>query len=579
MADTKPSGKIPAKPGKDVVYLDVDDEITGIIDKVEGSKEKVVALVLPKRSATLQSIVNMRLLRRSADNADKNIVLITKEPALLPLAGAAGLHVAESLQGTPEVPPSPRPGAPIPPSEDIPAGEEPDPDDDNAKLDYHRSIGVLAAAHMAKEDDEAEEIDLGEEDAKDEKPAKPDKKAKEPKDSKVKIPNFDRFRVMLGLLLVGLIALIVFIILGIFVLPKATITIQTTSSPVNASFNLTTSDSAKTLDETAGTIPATLKTSDFTNVESVQATGQQNNGDKATGSVSLSAEACSPSNPFVPPPAIPNGTGVTAKGLTFKTQAATTFTITGASPLGNNCFSYPSTSNTPISATSGGANYNITATFTAQGYDASGNGSTSSGTDKPVTVVSQTDLDNAQSKVSSSNADNFSKNFQNDLTNSGLYIIPSTLKAADPAVTSTPAVGQPASTVSVTIKTTYSALTVKRSDLQQAINDKLQKQIKPTEQRLSSSDVVKSASVSVQNQNSPTVAVLSINESTSAVPILNLDSIKKQSTGQKSGDISTNINLLPGVKSVSVKLSPFWVSKAPKTSKITVVQQQVQGGN
>jgi hypothetical protein len=42
----KPVRTSAAKPGKDVVYLDVDDEITAIIDKVEAAKEKIVALVL-----------------------------------------------------------------------------------------------------------------------------------------------------------------------------------------------------------------------------------------------------------------------------------------------------------------------------------------------------------------------------------------------------------------------------------------------------------------------------------------------------------------------------------------------------
>jgi hypothetical protein len=101
------SAKIPPKPSKDTIYVDVDDEITSIIDKVENAEHKVVALVLPKRATSLQSIVNMKLLKRSADGADKNVVLITSEHALLPLAGAAGLHVAKNLQSRPEVPDAP----------------------------------------------------------------------------------------------------------------------------------------------------------------------------------------------------------------------------------------------------------------------------------------------------------------------------------------------------------------------------------------------------------------------------------------------------------------------------------------
>src|SRR3982751_3329411 len=101
------SEKAPGKTSKDVIYVDVDDEITSIIDKVDNSAHKVVALVLPKRAASLQSIVNMKLLKRSADTAGKNVVLITSEGALMPLAGAAGLHVAKNLQTKPEVPDGP----------------------------------------------------------------------------------------------------------------------------------------------------------------------------------------------------------------------------------------------------------------------------------------------------------------------------------------------------------------------------------------------------------------------------------------------------------------------------------------
>ena len=44
--------KAEPKAGKDTIYVDVDDEITSIIDKVENSSEKVVALVLPKRATS-----------------------------------------------------------------------------------------------------------------------------------------------------------------------------------------------------------------------------------------------------------------------------------------------------------------------------------------------------------------------------------------------------------------------------------------------------------------------------------------------------------------------------------------------
>src|SRR5665213_177115 len=200
--------KIPPKPGKDTVYIDVDDEITAIIEKVESAKEKVVALVLPKRAAVLQSLVNMRLLKRSAEKAAKNVVLITGEEILLPLAGVVGLHVASNLQSKPEIPAPPAIAAAkaapnhVPEDDIVDTGEE----EPSTKLDYHRAVGELAASHAADDD---ESIDLADEDEEEDKPK--DKKAKAPKSKGPKVPNFDRFRLLVfggGLLLVALIVFI-----------------------------------------------------------------------------------------------------------------------------------------------------------------------------------------------------------------------------------------------------------------------------------------------------------------------------------------------------------------------------------
>jgi hypothetical protein len=149
------------------------------------------------------------------------------------------------------------------------------------------------------------------------------------------------------------------------------------------------------------------------------------------------------------------------------------------------------------------------------------------------------------------------------------------MKAGDANVTANPAVGQPASTASVSIKVTYTVLTVKKSDLSQAIQDKLASQIDKSKQKLNG-NFLNDADITVQSQ-SASGATLSIHEDTTAVPIIDIASVKKQVKGKKSGDIKAAIGSWPGVKEVDVKLSPFWVSKAPaKDSKIKVVLQEVK---
>jgi hypothetical protein len=390
------------------------------------------------------------------------------------------------------------------------------------------------------------------------------------------VPNFDRFRVLLfggGALLI---LLIVFIILALVVLPKATITIKTESTPVTASLTLNADSSFKTLDEAANNIPAVVKTTNQTSTQSVSATGKQNNGTQATGAVTMTAQECAPD--ITAPATVPAGSGITAGGLTYITQEDTQFAIEGGK---GSCVNYGATGPTDITAQVGGSNYNTGSgtSFTVDGRsDVGASGSASGGTDNIITVLSQGDVNNAAAKLTSASSSSFTSTFENQLASQGLYVLTSTLKAGAPTTNASPAVGQQATTATVTTQITYTVLAIQKSDLTKVITDALDKQIDPGKQKLSATDILGAATITVQNQASPSTATLSVSESTTAVPTLNITSIKQQSTGQKVGDIQSAIGGLPGVKSVSVKLSPFWVSKAPKVSKITVVQQQVQNG-
>lgn len=558
------SAKTPPKPSKDTVYIDADDEITSIIDKVENAENKVIALVLPKRAASLQSVVNMKLLKRSADSAGKNVVLITSEQALIPLAGAAGLHVAKNLQTKPEVPVAPAgaalaAGAALSRDNDE-APEEVNEDELPQKYDYGSLVGALADQHEA-ENPETIDLDDGEENKK--PPAAKSKSAS--KDSKLKVPDFDKFRMLMFGGAAALILLIIFLFLASSVLPKAKITIHTTSEPVAANFNLTANTAASSLDSSGGVIPAKLETSDQTGSQQVTATGQQNNGQKASGTVTISAGTCGPNFPSD----VPAGTGISTNGLTYITQSNAAF---NAKNSGGHCV-FQSNS-VPIVSQQPGGKYNTSLSgATVAGYSGdSADGSASGGSDNIVTILSQSDVDQAAQKLTGgSSGSDFTKSFQQKLESQGAYVLTSTMKISTPVITASPSVGQPASTANVSIKVTYSVLTIKKSDLSEAIENKVSDQIDKTKQKLNG-NFLNDASITVQSVQGDKSAVLAIDENTTAVPIINVASVKKVAEGSKTGDIKSVIGNWPGVKSVDVNLSPFWVSKAPKKdSKVKVV--------
>ena len=575
-------------PNKTVIYVDVEDDISTIIEKLQDAPKSVVALVLPKRSTVLQSTVNMRLLKQSGESANKKLALVTSEAALLPLAGAVGLAVSKDLQSLPEIPTAPEVSMPKEPSaisKQLYASSKPSKSDEPAKEPTPTaSVGALSDAHDRKEPETVELEDEAPEDGQKPKTAKTTlagmAAGAASKIPGVKVPNFDKFRKWFILGGVGFVALIVFLYLAIAVLPKAVISITTTATPVSLNTNLTSSGGAKSLDETNSIIPSSVQTYNQTAKKSVTATGQQNIGQKATGTLTI--QNCDTSTP----PTLPAGTVFTAStGQVFLSTAA--FTPTPAAVSGGH-IQCGSSSNVGAVAQAAGDSYNIAATtYTTDSLDSNYNinGSTmSGGSSQIVTVVSQQDASNAAAAVANDTTQpsqaTVTKQFEAQLDSQGYYLIATSLKVGSPVTTSSPAVGQQATSATVTVTTTYSVLAVKKADLTKLVTDFANKQIDTTKQKIDDTDILSNVTIAIANQSSPTDASLTLSGSVNAVPILDATTIKQDAVGKKSGDVQATIASWPGIKSVTVKVSPFWVSSVPsKTSKVIVHIQAASGSN
>lgn len=588
-----------AEASKDTIYIDVDDDITGIIDKVASSKNKIVALVLPKRATSLQSIVNMKLLKRKSDSNNKSLVLITSESSLLPLAGAVGLHVAKTLQSKPAIP-----AAPDVPSDNIVADDTPgvEPPDDfededsdedltDQPIDKKKPVGELAAAgaagaavgkaraSAASPEDTIDIDDDGEETADDKpkskKAAKDDVKA----DKKLKVPNFNSFRKKLligGGVFVGLI--ILWIIMG-KVLPKANVTIITDNVSVNTDVNFTASTDAKEFDEAAGVVPATEKSVEKTDAEKVSATGKKNIGEKATGTVSLKLTNCNQASVTVPA-----GTNVTNGSLTFVTQAAASF---NSVKIGNVCKndSFPAftTGTVNVVAQNAGGDYNISGgrTFTVSGFsNVAGFDSSamSGGTDKEVTVVSQNDVNDAADKLKDKSKDEATKELEQQLKDAGLFPLPETLASSKPSVTASPTVGTEADDTTVTSITTYTMIGVKRDDLKALVVKEAETQIDTSKQKISN-DGLDDAIFKVKDKSDGEYK-MNVQSTVSTGAQEDQAALKQEIAGKKAGEAKQIITSQPGVKDAQVHLSPFWVTKIPSNpDKVTIVYQKPDDNN
>jgi hypothetical protein len=560
--------------GKDTVYVDVDDEITTIIEKVTSSKQKIVALVLPKRAGVLQSSVNMKLLKRSADHANKNVVLITTEAALMPLAGAAGVHVAQTPLSKPEIPVNPaihNSQAVVDEDEALELDDEPSKEftADNAG---NRPVGELAkgasaGAALGAVPSAIETVQLDD-------PVRPAKAAaatdpaskKAAKTKPPKIPNFGKFQKKLLIAGFLLLVLIVGFIISAIVLPKATIAIATDATDYNSSLDITLDSAASTVSTGKNTVPATVQQQQKTYTQQVPATGQQNNGQKATGSVKVTN--CGDSNIT-----IPAGTGFTAGSHVYISQSSASIQQSNYQ-FKSGSFTCKNDGNATIElvAQKPGAEYNISSspmTFSGSSSNVTASGSATGGTDDIKKVVSQADINNAKSQMTNQDTASIKSALAQQLRQNNMYPLQSTFASGTPNVTTSANAGDAADSVTVTQAVTYTMYGAKRDYLDQLIKNDIKQQIDPQTQTILN-DGLESASI---KSTGSTDTTNSINLATTATvgPNINIDNLKEQIRGKKAGYVKSLVGNQPGVTNVTVKLSPFWVSSVPKKdSKITV---------
>jgi len=380
--------------------------------------------------------------------------------------------------------------------------------------------------------------------------------------------------VMLVLGALGILMLAMVGYAAVAVWPKATITIKTDSTSVNSSVVLTlkTGDGVK-LDPAKAIIPAEIQELKKTLKESVPATGQQNNGEKATGSVVMTGKDCTGPS-YDPPSDVPAGSGISTGGNTYITQEKAK--INNPNGFDGSCFTYKSNS-IDIVAQGGGTKYNVTsANFTVAGRSTiTATGSASGGTDDIVKVVSQADIDSAKKKISEGETEAVQQELKNALIGRGLYVIDVTFNVGKTDTKLSAEVNTEAEKVEVTQTITYSMLGVKQDDLEKVVEHDVGTKIDIKKQTISSYGL-DNATFGLQGINKDGASV-SLQTTAVAGAQLNAATIKKQVAGKKAGNAREIISANPGVTDVTVEYSPFWVSSIPNDiSKITVTIQEPQ---
>ncbi len=527
---------------KDVIYIDVEDDITAIIGKLKDSKEKVVALVPPKRVGILQSAVNLRLLDRAAHTADKRLVLITNNQALIGLAAAAKLPVAKNLQSKPELP-------------EIAALEVDDGEDviDGADL----PIGDHAkTASTADDESEIDKAAAGVMASTKATPPAAGKPPRPPKSKKGRVPNFDSFRKKLLIGIGAGLAVIVFLIWAIFFAAHATVVITARTSTENVSKTITLNQTGPT-SFSAGVIKAVRQEQKKSQSVDFDATGQKDAGSKATGTVQFSTDSISKLGTT-----IPAGTQLSSSsGLVYVTTQSVTMTSSNYNGA-----------NTGVTAAENGEKYNGASgnvSGAPSGISARFVGATAGGVTKMVTVVTATDVQKAAEQLATQEDPAIKAQLKAAFGKNVKVIDTSyAVQKSDPM--SAPAVGQEATKAKLTTELTYSMMGVADSELKTYLDAAVKEEIADQPNQRVYDNGAKAASFTDFAADA-TGGKIRLVANGKVGPQIKDDDIKAKVKGKQYGDVQADIGAIQGVDDVDTKFWPFWVKTVPNdTKRITV---------
>lgn len=544
---------------KDVIYIDVEDDITAIIGKIKAAEHKIVALVPPKRIGAIQSAVNLKLVHRAAEQADKRLVIISNNAALMALAGSAGIPVSKNLQSKPELAEIPAldvddedviDGADLPVGEHVATAEK--------SVDDALSPAVGAAAVAATEGTAKNT------------PVRSKAPLAAAAANKVKVPNFDTFRKKLFLIGVAVFLFVGLLVWALVFAPSARVIITARTTDAALSSKVTLGDSLST-DLKAGSIKSLTKSLKKNVSIPFTATGKKDVGEKASGTVTYT-------NADFDSVTIPAGTTLTSanSGLRYVTTSSVTVPKGSCSNVFN-CT--PGTASGSVVAAESGTKYNSdSGSLSGAGVSATFAGATSGGTTREVTVVSQEDVDKVSGDVATADASEAAKKELVAQFGAEYVILDATFKADKGEVKPSPAVDAEATDGKGTLSGTvsYSLTAVAKSEANKYLDSYFAQQIDGRSNQKIYSNGIKD--VSFTNVGA-TEKGFSANIATNGKigPKIDEKALKEYAKGKRYGEIQTYIQQVDGVDSVDVKFAPFWVSKAPNDINKIKIEFKVNG--
>ena len=590
---------------KDVIYIEAEDDITDILAKIKNAKNKIVALVPPKKAGVLRSAVNFKLITKTATKAEKTVVLVSGDESLVRLASAANIPVAKTLQSKPRLPhvDDAEEFGDDEAKSDVIEAEEPEEapkkievKGDEAEADDEPKAKAGSKKSAAKKEEVAEKATtkaVAAKKAKEEDDDVIEEEKPSRKKSNQKVPNFKKYQkfIIAGVIAVLLLGGFAFWALVIAPAVKISVSISTTPGSISQKVTFTSVEGNDDVDN--GILYVESKSITKTVEGNFEATGQVDKGEKASGKLTLkrSSPVSSNSMPINFSSAaitVASGTKFSYNGKTYVTTSAATLREVTKNDIDRSTCKLGDSSvscdlKTDITATvnvvaeSNGDSYNIPATtsgWTAgNGYIVSSSTEMTGGTSKIVKIVSDKDLADAEAGLDMS-IDNDARNELTDEFGEDYLLISSSFSSDNGKVTTSPAVNEEVGdgvTPKIVKEVKFTIFAVKREDVDRYLKKLAEAELGGDDTQMVHDTGIDKAFIDTFKDTGNGTYSGKLKATYRTGPKITEEDVMNKVKGKGLGEVQTMIKSIKGVKEVKVKSSYFWVVSVPEDpNKISI---------
>lgn len=510
------------------IYLEIDEEVTSVIDKIRKTEFTDVVLVVPKDASISQSVVNLKLIKRKAEELNKKLSLVTQDKVARNLAGKVGIATAATASEVPQMAAAGSNEAPVA----FAGAETAGPLEETSEVIFNKE----AIFH------EPEELTVVEgEDARAEAEMHEDASQKAAGKSDNLMPKFPWKWVGLA----GAIVLGGLLLAGYIYLPRAKATILVAAEKKPLTLNFSGEKDAK-LDTEKVIIPTQVVEVTKEQSKKYPTTGKKDAGTKSTGDIVVA------------------------------NTTSDDYTLATFSPVGSPGLVYVADQPTLVAKTSIGT-IRVTAEKAGAAYDqkagtkfyavkapaigGTSNTGISGGSTKEVSVVSQGDVNSAKDALAKEVGDAVTAEFNSK--SSELKIVDDTKKSEIVSSSASPGVNGEATEFTMTVKVTTKALGFNVNDISGIISAEVTRQLGFSKSIID--DGSKTAGITVDSSDIGTGKLSGTIKTTAYVSTkLDENAIKIQLSGLNDARATNYLAGLDGVSSSQLEYWPTFIKSFPR---------------